>query len=97
VNKKGRTWLFMLAGTLVEILMALAFFVLFMVVIMLLRPITGDMAAGNMIMIAFIGGVALAMFLYQKLVKWVVEKYNLEDKLEPLTGLRRRTPKKPKL
>lgn len=97
MNKKGKTWLFLLAGTLVEVIMALVFSAGFVLIIMLFRPLTGDMAAGNMIALAFIAGVALSMYLYQKLVKWVVEKFNLEDKLEPLGALRRRTPRPPKL
>jgi hypothetical protein len=43
---------------------------------------------------AFIAGVLLAMVVYQRLSHWVVEKFDLSDKLDPLFKSRRRRKKK---
>jgi len=39
---------------------------------------------------AIIGGIILAMIVYQRLTKWVVAKFNMTDKLSPLFHIRTR-------
>jgi len=34
-------------------------------------------------MFAIIGGVIISMIVHQNLVRWVIERFKLEDKLEP--------------
>lgn len=95
MTKKARTWIFIIVGTIVQVCMALTFVALFFAALYVLQPIIGDVAFGNMLFVGIICGGLLASFLYQKLVKWVVEKYDLEDKLEPLKGIRRNPLKRP--
>ena len=40
--------------------------------------------------LSLVGGILLAMIAYQKLTKWVITKFNLTDKLDPLFTSRHR-------
>jgi len=92
MNKKMNTVIFILAGTVVNLLLAIVFIGLLLFGVSRLAPSIGDQAA-SLVPFAFIGGILLAMVVYQKLTKWVITKFNLTDKLDPLFTSRHR--KKP--
>lgn len=92
MTKKMNTILFIAVGTLVNLLLSLSFILLFIVLFALLTPYVGEKAAASMIPLVLVGGVLLGMITYQKLSRFVVKKYNLEDKMEPL--IKRRINKK---
>ena len=94
MNRKVNTVLFIIAGTIVNLLLAILCVVLLMVVIFKVES-TWPGRGEPMFPFAFIAGVLLAMVLYQRLSHWVVEKFNLSDKLDPLFRIRHRR-KKPK-
>lgn len=87
------TVLFVIAGTIVEVMLAIVFILTFFYVLNSLEPMVGD-KIGTFVPLALVGGVFLAMIVYQRLSRWVIEKYGLEDKMEPLFRLRRKPGKK---
>jgi hypothetical protein len=93
-NKKVNTLIFVLAGTLFDVVVALALILLLLFGISKLAPLTGEWIY-NLAPVAMIGGLVLAMFFYQKLSKWVIAKFNLEDQLEPLFNLGRKSKRTP--
>ena len=87
MNKKINTVLFILAGTIVNLLMALVFIAILLFGLVKLHTVVGQIAV-TLIPFAIIGGILLAMIFYQKLSKWVVEHFKLGDKLDPLFTLK---------
>ena len=87
MNKKMNTVLFVLAGTIVNLLMALVFIGILLFGVIKLHSVVGQNAV-TLVPFAIIGGILLAMIFYQKLSKWVVEHFGLGDKLDPLFTLK---------
>ena len=80
MNKTLNTVLFMIIATLVNLIMiAVIFFVLVMILSLLLNENTGSevitIAYGLSIILAIGGG----FFFYNKLIRWVNEKWHLEN------------------
>ena len=83
MTNKQNTIVFIIVGTLVSVLLTLLIggaLILLSLLIFKNNP--------NAFMIAFavslIGSMFLSMLTYQKLVLWVIKKFNLSDKLDPL-------------
>ncbi|HKL86759.1 MAG TPA: leader peptide processing enzyme [Treponemataceae bacterium] len=93
MNKKMNTVAFILVGTLVNVLLAVLFIGSLMFAISLLVPYMGEQV-GSLVPFAFVAGIILAMLVYQKLTRWVIEKYDLNDKLDPLFSSKRKRNKK---
>lgn len=94
MNKKVNTVIFIVAGTLVNLLLAVVFIVMLIVAIYkidTLWPGRGE----PLFPFAFIAGIIAAMIVHQRLSHWVVERFKLSDKLEPLFQFKRRH-RKPK-
>jgi ABC-type methionine transport system permease subunit len=89
MNKKANTVIFMVVGTLVNIILAIAFVVILIVLAAFAKDIIGPAKSVFLPFIVFLG-IFLAMMVYQKLSLWVIKKFNLEDKLDPLFVSRRR-------
>ena len=83
MNKKVNTLLFILGGTVVNLILALVMIGVLLFLVGRLSPIMGDQTS-SLIPFAFLGGIMIAMLIYQKLAKWVIKHYGLEDKLDPL-------------
>ena len=88
MTKKGNSILFIVCGTLVSVL-------LFLVIASILLVISGFVfiklpsepmitAFALSLMVIIVVALFLGMFLYQKIVQWAFQKYNLEDKLDPI-------------
>ncbi|MGL1893105.1 MAG: hypothetical protein OCD02_15840 [Spirochaetaceae bacterium] len=94
MNKKLSTILFVLAGTVLNILLMIIF------IMGLLAGVSFTLKAlgyepGHTIYIPFLiaailGGMVLAFVVYSKITKFVIAKYDLEKYLEPLIKPRRR-------
>lgn len=87
MNKKLNTVLFMLAGTVLNIFMMLAsFLILLFLANLVLTPETND----SFRMVVFLLVVSLSIIgsfiLYSKIVKLINEKYNLDQYMHPLFG-----------
>lgn len=93
MNKKMNTLVFILVGTLVNILLAGIFIGSLLFLISLLVPLMGEQV-GSLVPFAFVGGIILAMLVYQKLTKWVIDRYDMNDKLDPLFTSRRKNKKR---
>ena len=83
MTKKQNTIVFIIVGTLVSVILTILIGgVLILLSLLLFKE------NQNAFMIAFavslIGSMFLSMLVYQKLVYWVIKKFNLGDKLDPL-------------
>ncbi len=91
MNKKLNTLLFILGGTLVNLIFAIIGIGGLLLLVGQLTPFLGEKVAG-LVPFAFVGGILLAMIAYQKLTRWVIERFNLSDKLSPLFTIRHKKP-----
>jgi hypothetical protein len=94
MNNKANTVLFIIVGTLVNLFLAISFIVLLLVAIYKLETIWPGRGEA-LFPFAFIAGILLSMLVYQRLSHWVVERFGLSDKLDPLFRVKHRR-KKPK-
>ncbi len=94
MNKKLSTVLFILGGTIVNIILMLIFVVgLLAGVSLLLRSLGFEPGHGiyvPLLIAAIFGGMVLAFIVYSKITKYVQKKYDLDKHLEPLFKRRRR-------
>ncbi len=87
MNKKMNTVIFIVAGTIVNLVLALLCIGVLLFVVGRFAGALGDKAA-SLVPFAFVGGVLIAMIVYQKLTRWVIERFDLSDKLSPLFVLK---------
>jgi hypothetical protein len=90
MNKKANSIVFILCGTLVNVLFSIICIVLLVILVAKFQPILGDTISMVLYIVALLGGWFLGMFAYQKLSKWVIAHFKLEDKLDPLFNFRSR-------
>jgi len=83
MNKKLNTVVFLLVGTVVNLLLALISIGVLLFILGRLDSVLGDQAA-SFVPFVFLGGILIGMLIYQRLSKWVIARFNLEDKLDPL-------------
>lgn len=93
MNKKLNSALLMVLGTLVNIVLAIVCIAVLFVLISFLKPFVGESIV-NFVPFAIIGGIILAMIIYQRLMTWAMDKFNLGDYMDPLFQIRRKPPKK---
>ena len=95
MNKKGKTIVFMILATILNLILLAVFFILLFLILFglipTLIPSVMEIAAMSFVLplLWFAGSVFLSFFVYSRLIRWVSNKYNLEDKLDPIF-----TPKK---
>ncbi len=87
MTKKQFTLLFLLVATIVNIVMTVAIIVALIVLSMLIIRFLLHIEDPSIVMIAwmicFIGGIVLDMFVYSKLVNYIIIRFKLDDKLDP--------------
>ncbi len=86
MTKKQNTVLFILIGTLSNIVLT----VLLIIVLTVLGGIVLQENLGAALPFIFIIAVIGGMIIYQKLTKIIVTKFNLEEKMMPLFGQKRK-------
>ncbi|AEE17900.1 hypothetical protein [Treponema brennaborense] len=86
MTKKQRTVIFILITTAANLVIMLLLLVLFSVIALLALKENGAFV----LPFVFVLAVFLGMLIAQKLTGIVIKKWNLEDKLEPLFGRKRR-------
>ena len=93
MGKKGNTAIFMVIATLVNILLMM---ILFTVGFILLVRFTDPESSLVPIYLALVFFFAIggSFFLYSKIISWATTRFNLEDKIVPLFGNRKRKPPK---
>ena len=90
MNKKGKTVVFMILATILNlILLGVFFLLLFLILFGLipsLIPSVMEISAMSFVLplLWFGGSIFLSFFVYSKIIKWVSAKYDLEDKLDPI-------------
>ncbi len=87
MSKKSNTAVFMLLATLLNLALLCVFFIIGFVLVGLYAnkyPESGLISI--LVLLVFIASIALSFLIYSKIVKWINNKYNLEDKLDPIFG-----------
>lgn len=85
MNKKGNTILFIIIATIMNILLMIIFAVIGYVLIIKFANPESPVTPVLLIVVLF-GSMALAWYLYSKIIKLLQKKWNLDDKLVPLWG-----------
>lgn len=83
MSKKTNTIIFVVVGTIVNVILSMIFAVAFSLLCLSILP-EGFGATFSIVTFAFFGGAILGMFVYQKIANFVFVKFNLEDKLDPI-------------
>lgn len=84
MGKKLNTVIFIIAGTIIDLILVFAGVTALITVLYLCRNLIPEAALSVILFAAVIGGIIIGMILYQRIAIWVVEKFNLEDKLDPI-------------
>jgi len=84
LNKKVNTALFILGATLVNMLMIFVLFFLLILLAGLLIPEPGQSTAQIIFFVVFIGSIAVSFFIYNKLIKWLTNKIDMEKYFHPI-------------
>ena len=99
-TKKKNSNLFLFCGSIFEvvetILIIMVLFIIFSFLMFRVFNATGDIGQkifSIMTIVIFVGGLVLGFIVYKKVLGWVIEKFNLEDKLskEVLDHYKKRT------
>ena len=87
-TKKKNSNLFLFCGSIFEvvetILIIMVLFIVFSFLMFRVFNATGDIGQkifSIMTIVIFVGGLVLGFIVYKKVLGWVIEKFNLEDKL----------------
>lgn len=83
MTKKGNTILFIVIGTLVEVILAVLFIIILVVASVYFTKGNQNVLS-TLFPVCMICGVLAGMIVYQRLAHWIIVKFNLEDKLDPL-------------
>ncbi len=86
MTKKQNTIIFILIGTLSNIILT----ILLIILLTILGGLVLQENLGTVLPFIFIIAVIIGMVIYQKTVKIIMKKYNLEEKMEPLFGQRKK-------
>lgn len=85
MNKKTNTLIFMLIATIVNIVLLCLFFGIGLIIINVIAsffPESGLVPA--LMILVFLAAIVLGFFAYSKLVKWAIDRFNLEEKMDPI-------------
>ena len=90
LNKKANSVIFMIVATVVNIILMGVLFIVGLVILNLIASAFPDTALiPALILIVFIGAIALSFMLYSRLVKWAMKKFDLEDRMDPIFSSKR--------
>lgn len=90
-SKKTNTFLFMLIGTVVNIVLLLFFIVFGFVLLSVLAARVPSIAdsLGILSILVLVLALVLSFLIYSRLLKWATKKYALEENLSPLFSSRK--------
>lgn len=84
-NKQKASNLFLLLGTICEVILCFGFVLLFFIISVIITsrvPENAQQIVYNILMIlSFLGGLVLGFFIYRRLGRFVIKKMKLEEKL----------------
>jgi len=85
MNKKTNTILFMLGATVANVILMIGVFIfLFWAYGRFIATHVSPQVTSYALIGIFIGSVALTYFFYHRLVKWISNKWNLDDYFDPI-------------
>jgi hypothetical protein len=87
MNKKVNTLLFVLGATVANVLITILVFLLLLVVCGRLLP---PDVSGRALPFVFIGAIAASFFIYNKILKVVTNKVDMEKYFDPIFKAKRR-------
>ncbi|MGE4583974.1 MAG: leader peptide processing enzyme [Sphaerochaeta sp.] len=93
MSKKTNTLWFMLAATVVNILLMMILFIIcFVLITRFVDP--NSSLIPLWLGLTFLVSIGGSFFVYSRIIKWMNAKYKLEDKLDPLFNPKRRPPRR---
>ncbi|HKK48005.1 MAG TPA: hypothetical protein VJ932_02855 [Alkalispirochaeta sp.] len=91
MNKRLNSVLFILAATVANIIsMVVIFGILMVLFARFLAPHLAPGANQIILLVLFVGSVVITYVMYHRLMKWLAEKYPLQDYFGPLFGRSKR-------
>jgi membrane protein implicated in regulation of membrane protease activity len=85
MNKKANTVIFILGATVVNVLIMLGIFIiLFILYGRFIAPGLSPEINQIVMLLLFIGSIVLTYFIYNKLIKYVSNKYDLDKYFDPI-------------
>lgn len=85
MNKKVNTVLFMLGATVVNVIMMIVIFLALMLLYAWIVPGGFSSQTGQIVgIVIFLGSIGLTYFLYHRLIKWISNKWNLDEYFAPI-------------
>ena len=89
MNKKVNTILFMIAATVVNVVLMIAIFIGLMVLYAWIAPGGFASQVGQIVgIVIFLVAIGLTYFIYHRLIRWISNKWNLEEHFAPIFGKR---------
>ncbi len=85
MNKKLNTAIFMIAGTILNIVLMLGLFIFFLYLgNLILTPDTANGLKMTVFFLIMVLSVGLSFFIYSRLIRFLSRKWNLEEHLHPI-------------
>nr|AGS53650.1 hypothetical protein [uncultured bacterium contig00086] len=95
MSKKTNTVLFILGGTVVNILITIICFFILMIIYGRIYTIFPEGSEAWMLPVIFILSIVASFFVYKALIKFISKKIDMEKYFDPIFGSRRQPPRKP--
>jgi len=92
MSKKTNTLLFILGGTIFNILVTIVCIILFWILcsVFIIPRLPPDSPAGSwIIVVIFIAAIVVSFFVYRLAIKIIIKKVNMEKYFDPIFGPRR--------
>ncbi|MFP4113497.1 MAG: hypothetical protein ACOCZB_06330 [Spirochaetota bacterium] len=87
MNKKANTILFMIAATVVNVVLMILILVGLMVLYAWVAPGGFASQVGQIAgIVIFLAAIGLTYFIYHRLIRWISSKWNLEEYFAPIFG-----------
>lgn len=87
MNKKANTILFILGATVFNVVVMIAVFIaLFVLYGQLIAESVPPQVNQIVVLVLFIGSIALTYFIYHKVIQWAQKKWDLEKYFDPIFG-----------
>jgi len=99
MSKTSNTVWFLIGAIILNLLLMIIFMIAGYILLAFIYK--GVESPGNGIAILmflfFFGAIALSWFVYSRIVKWLVNKHHLEDKISPIFSSKRGNPPKKRI
>jgi len=94
MNKKTNTLLFILAGTLFNILVTiLSFLIILFIYARVLHPVLPENSIAWILPLGFVAAIVVSFVVYRLVIKTIVKKVDMDKYFSPIFGAKRPPPK----